>query len=127
VLSDFGYELVDRISELRYLPLTDLDLAMGVTAALIDYEPATMVRLGSRAERIDLIVNRDHHHVGIECRVTGSTQSVQRQLVKYAKTGRVSEIILVTTKNSHVRDFSGWTLTGKRTPVPVEVVRARHL
>lgn len=50
-------------------------------------------------ERIDLLVQR----IGIEVKVKGPTAEVRRQLTRYARSGAVDFLILVSTKAHHGR------------------------
>ena len=52
----------------------------------------------SKTERIDFLVEGD---IGIECKINGSTISVTRQLLRYARTEMLNGIILVTTRCRH--------------------------
>lgn len=54
------------------------------------------VRL-TRRERIDFLVGR----LGIEVKVRGSVHDVRRQLVRYAATGALDEILLISTHVLH--------------------------
>jgi hypothetical protein len=51
----------------------------------------------SPADRIDFLVGS----VGIEVKIDGSFNNVQRQLWRYAADARISDLILVTTRSSH--------------------------
>lgn len=57
------------------------------------------VRLSDGRSRIDILAGR----VGIEVKVKGSLADVRRQLSRYAATGDVDELILVTTRSAHHR------------------------
>lgn len=65
---------------------------------------------------IDVMAGR----VGIECKVDGSVPAVIRQLDRYARSGRVDALVLVTSRAQHAR------IDGQRLhDVPVSVVMAR--
>ena len=66
------------------------------------------------SERIDFLYGR----TGIEVKVIGSTASVRRQLGRYAQSGAVDRLILVSTHVAH-RALDRLTIGA----VPVQVVR----
>ncbi len=51
----------------------------------------------TRNDRIDFLVGG----CGIEVKIQGSATSVQRQLQRYAKSERIVDLVLVTTKAQH--------------------------
>ena len=69
------------------------------------------VRLNSR-DRIDFLADSG---VGIECKVKGSAASVVSQLLRYAESDQVNELILVTSKRLHLAmpPFQDGELLGK--------------
>lgn len=58
------------------------------------------------AERIDFLCHRpdglDKASIGIEVKVGGSTQALMRQLQRYANTGRLNGLVVVTTRPAHL-------------------------
>lgn len=69
-----------------------IDLALRRVAVT----PIREVRL-TAADRIDLLVGT----VGIEVKVAGSIAAVTRQLRRYATSGLITELVLVTTRVAH--------------------------
>jgi hypothetical protein len=69
--------------------LADALLAQGVPAR-------REVPLGD-SDRIDILAGR----VGVEVKVAGSPEEVERQLRRYAASDRVDELILVTSRTRH--------------------------
>lgn len=57
------------------------------------------VRLSDGRSRIDILAGR----IGIEVKVKGSLADVRRQLSRYAATGDIDELVLVTTRSAHHR------------------------
>jgi hypothetical protein len=124
-------DVVSRVAAYSYPYLTEADLADGVAQALAgagDWSLERDVRLGSQAERIDLVLTTtDGLRVGIEARVEGPAASIRRQLMRFSKTGRVDALVLVTTRAAHQRDLQDWVMNGLPHAVPLTVVRARWL
>lgn len=91
-------QVVDLIGRSRFAHLDERGLQVGLADALtfaaINWRRE--VRLTAR-DRIDFMVGR----VGIELKVGGSTPSLRRQLVRYAKTGLVDELLVVSTHAVH--------------------------
>lgn len=74
------------------------------------------LRLSDLRSRIDIFVSAPVEHgvvagVGIEVKIKGSAADVLRQLERYAKCEEITELVLVTTKSSHLRMPA--TLNGK--------------
>ncbi|MBO0872641.1 MAG: hypothetical protein J2P19_04560 [Pseudonocardia sp.] len=84
----------------RYRYANEADLQAGIAAALrsAGYPVRREVPL-SRRDRIDVLVDR----VGVEVKLAGRLPDVTRQLARYARTGRVDELVLVTTRAEHRR------------------------
>lgn len=52
--------------------------------------------------RIDFLVELDGEiRVGVEVKIAGSLAAVRRQLERYAKSDKVDQLLLITTKASH--------------------------
>jgi hypothetical protein len=91
----------------------DLQAALAEQLTLAGLPAVREVRLAD-AERIDLMVGT----VGVEVKVGGTPAAVLRQLARYAATGKVTALVLVSTRHLH-RTLDGKTLHD----VPVKVVR----
>lgn len=111
--------VADRAAELiahtRFTHIDEAGLQAGIAAVLAPHfvEPVQReVQIGP-GSRIDLLVGE----LGIEVKVAGSVALVVRQLRRYAATGRVTQLILVSTRVAH-RELNGVTLSA----VPVTVV-----
>lgn len=138
-MSDVGIRVAERLGAYSYMYASEADLQQQAVKVLsADFPEAAIrseVRLGSQAERIDLLVECEEasatRRLGIEVKIDGSAQQVRRQLERYAKTGKVDELILFTTKASHQRELSrNWALAeprGGRPGCPLHVVRVRWL
>jgi hypothetical protein len=134
-VSDVGTRVAERLGAYSYMYATERDLLLQAVKVLgADFPEAAIrweVRLGSQADRIDLLAEFSEARIGIEVKIDGSAQAVRRQLERYAKTGRVDELILFTTKASHERELNrNWALAeprGGRPGCPLRVVRVRWL
>lgn len=58
-------------------------------------------------DRIDFLIDR----IGIEVKVAGQPAKVADQLRRYADTGCLSELVLVTTRSRHTTIRAGWDRT----------------
>ena len=91
-------EVLSALRKVRLKHHNEIALQDGIEQALklafVDH--AREVRL-SDSDRIDFMAG----DVGIEVKVQGGAAEVERQLERYAETGRVSSLILVTTKAQH--------------------------
>lgn len=92
-------ELVHVITRtpLRYATEAQLQeqLAAALTASGNDVTREVVLSDGS--SRIDLMVGR----IGLEVKVKGSLPDVRRQLSRYARTGDLDALILVTSRSAH--------------------------
>lgn len=116
-------DVAQVLATTRFSHTDEAGLQEAIAAALAgsfdaDLKVEREVRIGP-GERIDLLVIDEHAYTvtGIEVKVAGSTAMVIRQLRRYANSGRVDDLILVTTRVVH-RELHGVTLSG----VPVTVV-----
>lgn len=102
----------------RYRYANETELQTGIAAVLADagVNVRREVRLSDR-DRIDLFTPAG---IGIEVKVDGQHRDVWRQLRRYAATGQLRELLLVTTRARHVIDAA--THLG---PVPVTVLLLR--
>jgi len=91
-------------------------IANELRAAFPDAAVRREVRIG-QGERIDLLADR----LGIEVKVAGSVGAVRRQLVRYANSGVLDELLLVSTRVAHR------AVTDEFGRVPVMVVTPRWL
>lgn len=75
----------------------ETDLHLGIEAVLKDvgYSPLSEVRI--TGGRIDFIVDQ----VGIEVKVKGTRDALHRQLLRYAESPRIAELLVVTTVRAH--------------------------
>lgn len=90
--------VVDVLSARRFSYGSEDQLQAGLAAALEDagFEPEREVYLAG-AGRIDLLVGR----VGIEVKVAGSPGRVLEQLRRYAASGQIDGLVLVTSQFKH--------------------------
>jgi hypothetical protein len=82
----------------KYRYKNEKDLQQGVNLVLtslgVEFEPE--VSLTPR-DRIDFLAGK----LGIECKVDGTLNRLIRQLGRYASTGKVNELIVLTTRSIH--------------------------
>lgn len=71
-------------------------------------------------DRIDFLIES----IGVEAKISGSATEILRQLQRYAASPRVSELVLVTRKLQHARQFPP-TVAGK--PLHLAVLEASAL
>lgn len=74
-------------------------------------------------ERIDFWGIVRTARIGIEVKIKGSTPAVLGQLERYAMSGKVDALVLVTSRSKH-RSLGGRLLPGPG-PTPIPVVAAR--
>ena len=107
--------LVGRDYE-RIAKESDLQAQVEQRLRLANLEFTSQVELDSRADRIDVLCCS----IGIELKISGGVSAVLAQLERYAQSDLVSEIVLVTTRASHLNLRGIGPLHGK--PVYVIVV-----
>jgi len=92
-------ELIDAIQRAPLGYATEAQLQEQLAAALTaaGHDVIREVVLSDGSSRIDLTVGR----IGLEVKVKGSLPDVRRQLSRYARTGDIDELILVTTRSAH--------------------------
>lgn len=91
--------------------LTSFKLRWGSEATLHDSVEQVLLENEVQFER-EVVLSQDDridfflpvNGIGIECKVDGSKAAVTRQLVRYAFNDRVSGLILITSKRSHIVD-----------------------
>lgn len=90
--------IAECLAGYRFRYASERDLQSGILEALqaadLNVDPEVSLTPG---DRIDFLVG----DVGVEVKVTGSVEAVTRQLIRYAKSDRVSALVLVTTKARH--------------------------
>jgi hypothetical protein len=83
----------------KYHYHSEKDLQRGIGQVLsglgVVYTPEVPL---SPHDRIDFLIEGG---VGIECKVGGSLNALIRQLGRYAASGKVRELVVVTTRSSH--------------------------
>lgn len=89
------------IHDYRYSNEDDLQAGLAAALTAVGYTVEREVRL-SPVDRIDLVVDR----VGVEVKVAAAgrvtpTDRVLTQLARYAASGRVDALLLVTTSHRH--------------------------
>lgn len=91
-------EIVDVLHGSRFNYADEEQLQAGLTAALeaSGHQVDREVRLDGHS-RIDLLVGR----VGVEVKVAGKPDAVERQLERYAHSPLIDAIVLVTTRVRH--------------------------
>lgn len=80
----------------RYFNEDDLQEAALNALADAGLDAEREVRL-TAADRIDLRCGR----IGIEVKVDGAAATVQRQLARYARTGQLDAVVLLTSRAKH--------------------------
>lgn len=116
-------ELTRLIAELihhaKFTYRNEVDLHRGLNALFVmaglRVTPEAVLAAG---ERIDFIIGP----IGIEVKIKGSTPQVLAQLQRYADTGKVRKLILVTSRAKH-RSLAGTVLTGPTRQIPVTLAR----
>lgn len=105
--------IVAAIRAARFRYSNEDDLQRGIAAVLADAGiPAEREAWLSGQSRVDLLAGR----VGVEVKIASTRTVVTRQLLRYARSGKLDEIILVTNSSRH--RFIASALAG----VPVTVV-----
>lgn len=78
-------------------------IAERLTQMGIPYERETRL---TPSERIDFLCHRpdglDKASIGIEVKVSGSTQALLRQLLRYARTDKLNGLVVLTSRPSHL-------------------------
>lgn len=97
-IRDAAMALADVITGFRYQWRDEYDLQEGIAQVLAaaGHEVRCEVSV-SHQDRIDLLVGR----IGIEVKCQGGTESVTRQLQRYAHNQHVDALILATTRAAH--------------------------
>ncbi len=92
-------ELAGIIGRFPMVYNNEAELQAEIAAALADAEVEARreVVLSDGSSRIDLLAGR----VGIEVKVAGARDAVDRQLARYAKCEEISALVLVTTRAGH--------------------------
>ncbi len=88
--------LVEHISSARFNFTSEAELQAGLAQHLAGFKPQVEVRLNEK-DRVDLVVE----DIGIEVKVDGSRADVLRQLHRYANSGVLGALILVTNRTRH--------------------------
>lgn len=103
----------------RFDYATEADLQHGL-AVLFAQQHLTAQREARLAvtARIDFLLNTDGQRIGIEVKTGGSPADVRRQLARYAATGAIDGLLLVTTQPLH-RQWHNTTSHG----IPIQVVQ----
>lgn len=99
--------LIDAIRSFRFRYVNEDELQRGLTGALeqAGFVVRREVRLTAR-DRIDLLVGR----IGIEVKIAGNAETVNRQITRYLASDELDGVILVT---SRVRHFEPAPTAGK--------------
>lgn len=92
-------DIVDCLRGVSFHYVDEDELQRGLSFVLTDagYRVQREVALAP-GERIDLMVG----HVGIEVKIASTAATVHRQLKRYAATGLVDALILVTNRARHM-------------------------
>lgn len=90
--------ITEVIRACRFTYRSEDELQEGLTAALAaaGLPVHREVRL-SRIDRVDLLID----HIGVEVKLAGAAADVGRQLLRYAHSDQVTELVLVTTRARH--------------------------
>lgn len=102
--------VADLIARTRFHAADEATLQAGIAEVLrqAGAPVAREVRLTAR-ERIDFLIGR----LGVEVKIKGSVHDVRRQLIRYAATGALDEILLISTHVTHSQ-FHGTEVGGLR-------------
>ena len=90
-------EICERLSSARFNYNNEAELQAALAQHLASFQPRAEFRLNER-DRIDFVIEG----IGIEVKVDGSRAAVLRQLHRYAHSGLLDALILVTTRTRHV-------------------------
>lgn len=91
--------LLSILSKYSFNFSNEKDLQSGLEALFkIENIPYEREYILSKSDRIDFLVGS----IGVEVKTKGSYAAVLRQLWRYAEFGKVAQLILVTTKASHL-------------------------
>jgi hypothetical protein len=112
-------DIVHLLAQYHFAAASEAELHQAVAQALresaVPFEPEWPL---SARDRIDFYCRESL--LGIECKIDGSPSQVMRQLLRYAESGAIQALVLVTTRNKH--RAIPQTLGGK--PVYVVLTRA---
>lgn len=122
--AELAVKLVELIhtQKFRYRNETELHRGLSMLFSLAGVHVGQEVRL-TPEDRIDFFVLG----VGIEVKVKGSTPNVEKQLRRYARSGHIEQLILVTSRGKHRRlgglSLPGVDKRGEPRNVPVTIAR----
>lgn len=100
------------ISSRRYVFCSEMELQDAIAEALAPLGAQREAHVKHRAGRIDFLVGR----IGVECKVDGSLPKVAAQVIRYAHSGMIDALLLVTTIRSHME------VAGDQLGIPVRVL-----
>jgi hypothetical protein len=88
----------DAVRRGRYTYAQETELHLGLEAAMraAGFEPVPEVKLNGR-DRIDFLIGR----VGIEVKIKGTRDALHRQVMRYAESPLVDELLVITTVRAH--------------------------
>lgn len=91
-------DVVEVVRRHRFRHATENELQAGLAAALGagGYRVVREARLSAR-DRIDLLVDT----IGVEVKIAGVPRDVDRQLLRYAQSARITGLVLVTNRARH--------------------------
>lgn len=91
-------EVAALLAGYRFVYANELELHAGIEQALLTagHQPAREVCL-TATDRIDFLLGR----LGVEVKIAQAPGDVARQLRRYAATGLLDELLLVTTRVRH--------------------------
>jgi hypothetical protein len=88
----------DAVRRSRYVYAQETELHLGLEAAMraAGFEPVPEVKL-NRRDRIDFLIGR----VGVEVKIKGTRDALHRQVLRYAESPLVDELLVITTVRAH--------------------------
>lgn len=85
-----------RHGRYRYTQETQFHLGLEAAMTAAGLAPVPEVRLTAR-DRIDFLVDR----VGVEVKIKGTADALHRQLLRYAASDQLDELLVITTVPQH--------------------------
>lgn len=91
--------LADFLARLKIRHTTEADLQAGIAEALTfagcEFRREALL---TPTDRIDFLIEPG---IGVEVKIKGSASQVEQQLLRYADSGKLTHLLLVTTRSKH--------------------------